>query len=127
MNGAETARIQGVDPYREQATRIVACMENAPRCTRTARSPRANRMTERGIPWRIPWFVVEPTWEIEYKDYTNRHGLGMPRTSQLVHRYRSRALDEWVRATHHIALEMLARADVGNLDLEDVPASRGGP
>jgi hypothetical protein len=27
MNGAETARIQGVDLYREQADRIVACME----------------------------------------------------------------------------------------------------
>jgi hypothetical protein len=50
----------------------------------------------------------------------------MPHTSQLVHRYRSRAVDKWVRATHHIALEMLAHADVGNLDLEDVPASRGG-
>jgi hypothetical protein len=29
MAGAETARIQGVDLYREQATRIVACLENA--------------------------------------------------------------------------------------------------
>ena len=29
MNGAETARIQGIDLYREQAKRIVACVENA--------------------------------------------------------------------------------------------------
>jgi hypothetical protein len=29
MNGAETARIQGIDLYREQAPRIVACMEYA--------------------------------------------------------------------------------------------------
>ena len=84
----------------------MAGMENAPRCTWTTRPPWANPMTERRIPSGMPSFVVEPAWEIEYNASTNRFGLGMP---------------------HHIALEMLAHADVDNVDLADVPASRGGP
>ena len=162
MNGAETARIQGVDLYLEQAKRIVTCMENAALYLNNAVAkgepldgagnpppypiPLAKAITlpvkndgtlcldSGGNPRLIllntgslTTFAVEPTWEIGYNEYANRLGMSMPNTSKLVHRYRSMAPDKWVRATHHIALEMLTHADVGNIGLEDIPAVCGGP
>ena len=162
MNGAETARIQGVDLYREEAPRIVTCMENAALYLNNAVTkgeppdgsgnpppytiPLTKAITlpvttdgtlclaANGKPTLIllntgslTTFVVEPTWEIGYNEYVNRLGMSMPNTSKLVHRYRSMAPNNWVRATHHIALEMLTHADVGNVGLEDVPAVCGGP
>ena len=162
MNGAETARIQGVDLYLEQAPRIVACMENAAFYLDNAVAKgEPTDAAGNGPPYPIPLtkaitsavttdgtlclaangkptltllgtgslttFVVEPTWEIGYNEYANRLGMSMPYTSKLVHRYRSMPPDNWVRATHHIALEMLTHADVFNAGLEDVPAVCGAP
>lgn len=162
MNGAETARIQGVDLYLEQAPRIVACMENAAFYLNTAvakgeppdgagNAPPYPIPLTKAITLPVPndgtlclagngkatlnllntgsltTFVVEPTWEIGYNEYANRLGMSMPYTSKLVHRYRSMPPDKWIRATHHIALEMLTHADVGNVGLENVPALCGGP
>ena len=162
MNGAETARIQGVDLYREQAPRIVACLENAALYLNNAiATGQPKDGSGDSPPYPIPLtkaitlpvtsdltlcpasngkstltllgsgslttFVVEPTWEIGYNEYANRLGMSMPYTSELVHKFRANPPDKWVRATHHIALEMLTHADVGSVGLEDDAATCGGP
>jgi hypothetical protein len=162
MNGAETARIQGVDLYREQAARIVTCVENAAYYINAAVAsgwpsdgagnqppyptpltaaitlavsndgtlcPNASgkpTLTLLGV-GSLTTFVVEPTWEVAYNEYANRLGVSMPNTAKLVHGLRSAPPSGWVRATHHIALEMLTHADVGAVGLEGVQAVCGGP
>ncbi len=162
MNGAETARIQGVDLYREQAQRIVACVENAAYyldsaiangepsdgsgnqppypipLTKAITLPVTNdptlcvdangkaNLTLLGV-GSLTTFVIEPTWEIAYNEYVNRLGMSMPYTSRLVHQFRAQPPADWIRATHHIAFEMLTHADVGTVGLEGVQAVCGGP
>jgi hypothetical protein len=163
MNGAETARIQGVDLYREQAERIVACMENTAGYLNMALGMgEPTDGSGNAPPYPIPLtkpitlpvssvnptlcpasngkatltllgtgslttFVVEPTWEIGYNEYVKRLGMSMPNTAALVNHYRTTPPAKWIRATHHIAHEMLTHADVGNVGLENVPAVCGGP
>ncbi len=145
MNGAETARIQGLDLYREQATRLAACMEfaalyenQAPRDSSgsplTYATPVSVAVTTPGQePSLCPnaagkatvvllnsgslgTYVVQPTWEIGFNALANRLGISMPITKQLITSYRKPPAG-WVGITHHMGWETLTHGDVGSVGL----------
>jgi predicted outer membrane protein len=135
MNGAETARIQGIDLYREEAPRMAACMELAalyegqapvdasghllsyatpvdPAVTLPGRE-HALCPNAKGEPTvvmlnsgSLASYAVQPTWEVGYNALANRLGMSMPLTRELIMRYRSPP-PGWVGATHHMAWETL--------------------
>jgi len=105
VNGAETARIQGVELYAEQRTRIVAGYEFHARysaasldggaipaglCTGTALKDGGNGYTL--------------GWEIAYNHYAVRQGVAMSYTEQMVNRFRPTG------AVLHMAFETLTHA-----------------
>ena len=86
INGAETARLQGVDLYGEEQDRIVAALELNSGYVHDAvaggQNPPAN--------WVCPYPVNttngawKVTWEIGYNHYANRLGIAMPHARQLL-------------------------------------------
>jgi hypothetical protein len=142
VNGAETARIQGVDLYREQGERMAVCMELAALYENHAPTDRSGQVLSYATPvdpavavpsgdrslcpnaegeasvvllnsGSLARDAVQPTWEIGYNALVTRLGLSMPLTRQIVGRYRSPP-PGWVGATHHMAWETLTHGDVGN-------------
>ena len=99
LNSAETARIQGVNLYGEQQTRIVAAMElnsgfiNA--ATAGQNPPPGwvcpNKANVTSGNWKL-------TWEIGYNHYAGRKGVPLPNTKRLI--------DTWVRPTRWSAYLM---------------------
>jgi hypothetical protein len=82
INGAETARLQGIDLYGEQQNRITSAME-----LNTGYISAALAGTNPPAGWLCPakidtttgaWKV---TWEIAYNQYAHRMGLSLPKTS----------------------------------------------
>ena len=61
-------------------------------------------------------YAVQPTWEIGYNALVNRLGMNLPRTRELLMRYRS-AAPGWTGATHHMGWETLTHGDVGSVGL----------
>jgi hypothetical protein len=145
MNGAETARIQGVDLYAEQAARLASCMELAALYEAQAPKNDAGAVPSYAVPVNpgvtvpamepslcpnaagkatisllnagsLGTFVVQPTWEIGYNALSKRMGIKMPATKQLITMYRSPP-PGWVEITHHMGWETLTHADVGSVGL----------
>jgi len=145
VNAAETARIQGVDLYGEQAERMVACMEFAAGFENQAPKNAAGQIPSYTIPIATPvtvtptdatlcptvdgkatvsllatgslgTYVVQPTWEIGYNEFANRLNLPMPKTRALIDTYRAPPAG-WVGVTHHMGWETLTHAEVGSVGL----------
>lgn len=105
MHAAETARIQGVDLYSEQAARITAAFElHAGYLNAGAGAP---------SPCAAALVAVtpDPTWEIGYNEYANRLGDALPNTSKLLEAIRPTGTD------HHMDWESLTHAEVGSVGL----------
>jgi hypothetical protein len=141
ISAAETARIQGVDLYSQEAKRIVAFLEfHAPfesqASTTYQQTPIAADIT---IPSNDPMlcpnatgvgtikllakgslghFPMQPTWEIAYNEFANRLGMNLPNTKALVTAYRAPSLPTgWIGAHHHMAWETLTHAGVGSVGI----------
>ena len=75
INAAETARIQGVNLYGEESTRIVAGLELAASYIQGATTPDPgcpfNAAKEIGFP-DAKHSKASPMWEIAYNNYANR-------------------------------------------------------
>jgi hypothetical protein len=100
INGAETARIQGIDLYGEQATRIVAGLEF-----------HAQFLDGAAVPsWlcggTLTAVTPDPMWEIALDEYATRLGMSLPSTQTLVTKIRPTATD------HHMDWETLTHAGV---------------
>jgi predicted outer membrane protein len=139
VNGAETARIQGVDLFREQAARIAACMEFAASWVDQGRDTPAQR-TPLAAPVIVPApntdlcldaegkpqitllasgavgtsgmvHPIQPTWEIGYNALANRLGMSMPAARKVIEILRAPPKG-FTGATHHMAWETLTHGDV---------------
>ena len=86
INGAETARLQGIDLYGEQKARIVAGMELNTgyiyAAVKNGQNPPPGWVGTQPInttngAWKI-------TWEIGYNHFANRLGIPMPNTAKLL-------------------------------------------
>jgi hypothetical protein len=103
INAAETARIQGVDLYSEQAARIAAALEF-----------HAQFLDGAAVPsWLCGGSLnaVSPDamWEIGFNEYAGRLGMSLPNTQELVGKIRP----TW--ADHHMDWETLTHAEIGSL------------
>jgi hypothetical protein len=113
INAAETARIQGVDLYAEQATRIVAGLELAASYLNGATTPDPGcpYNAAKAIGFPNPSSNHNPMWEIAYNNYSKRAGMSLPNTAALIAKIRPTAAD------HHMAWETLTHAEVGSVGL----------
>jgi hypothetical protein len=107
INAAETARIQGVDLYSEQATRIVAGLEF-----------HAQYLDGVAVPsWlcggTLTDVTPDPTWEIAYNEYATRLGRSLPETEKLIATIRPTQTD------HHMVWETLTHAAIGDAGIGD--------
>lgn len=92
VNGAETARLQGVDLYGEQQARIVAGFELNCGWLEDTFVNGINPPTTGGAwpfagTWKTSNNAQKVPWEVGYNHYANRVGVPMPRTSQLLQDY----------------------------------------
>jgi hypothetical protein len=114
-NAAETARIQGVDLYAEQRTRLVTAYElqagyaNAylDEVARLGGAQPASTWKPPG--WVGSSFKVGGTafrtgWEVAHSHYARRLGVSMPQTTKLVHRLRPSGIGM------HLSWETLSHA-----------------
>jgi hypothetical protein len=118
-NAAETAYIQGVDLYREQAPRIIAGYELQARYVndyldeeqRLGREP-SSTWTPPNWPGNAGTFTLAGTayksgWAIGHHHYTTRTGTPMPQTSRLIQRLDTTGGNQpalhmsWEPLTHH--------------------------
>jgi hypothetical protein len=104
IHAAETARIQGIDLYEEQAPRIAAGFELHASYLGSTPPP---------TPCRTPLSAVtpDPTWEVGYNEYADRFGMALPETSALLRVIRPTGSD------HHMDWETLTHAEVGSVGL----------
>ena len=98
---SETAYLQGIDLYGEQAKRLVAAMEF-----------HADYITGKTVPkWLCGGTInssLNPTWEIGYNHYHNRLGMTLPISKTLIEtKLRPTGVD------HHMAWESLTHAELG--------------
>jgi len=114
INGAETARIQGVDLYSEQAKRIVAGLELEASYLNGSTTPDPGCFSSKG-PAAFSTFVTgakpTQTWEIAYNHYATRAGMALPQTLQILSRVRPTYVD------HDMDWETLTHAEVGSVGL----------
>jgi hypothetical protein len=104
-NAAETARIQGVDLYALESSRITAAYEF-----------HAQYLDGKAIPkWlcggSLNAKTPDPMWEVGYNAYAGREGLSMPSTQALLAEIRPTGAD------HHMVWETLTHAGVGSVGL----------
>jgi len=105
INAAETARIQGVDLYGEQAKRITAGLELHAQYLNGAAVPSSlctGTLTD---------VSADPTWEIAYNHYANRTKAALPQTKALIAKIRP------VDTDHHMDWETLTHAEVGSVGI----------
>ncbi len=102
VNGAETARQQGLDLYAEQGARIVAAMEFQAQFLAPNPTP---------APPKIE-FSKEPTWEIAYNHFHTRLGLTLPLMAKVIPTNRPTGAD-----LNHMVWETLTHGDVGAIGL----------
>jgi hypothetical protein len=107
VHAAETARIQGIDLYSEQASRITTAMELH------AQYLDSNGTNGASSPCSGPLSAVTPdaTWEIGYNEYANRLNEALPHTEALVLKIRPTGAD------HHMDWETLTHAEVASVGL----------
>jgi hypothetical protein len=114
INGAETARIQGLDLYSQQSTRIVAGLELAASYLNGATTPDPgcpyNASKAIGFP-NPPLNMPNPTWEIAYNQFANRDKMTLPNTAAIVAKVRPTTVN------HHMEWETLTHAEVGSVGL----------
>lgn len=105
INAAETARIQGVDLYAEEQTRITAGLELHAKYLNGAAVPS----------WlcggSLNAVTPDPMWEIAYNAYGTTLGLSLPETQKLVATVRPTG------QTHHMDWETLTHADINGVGL----------
>ena len=105
INAAETARIQGLDLYGEQATRFTKALE-------------FHAQYLNGTP--VPSWLCNGTldlakndfWEIAYNHYHNRMGFNLPQTLAVIQTIRPTG------ANHHMVWESLTHAEVGSVGIQ---------
>jgi hypothetical protein len=105
VNGAETARQQGLDLYAEQGTRIMAAMEY-----------QAQFLAPNNVP--VPpnlEFAKEPTWEIAFNHFHQRLGLALPKIARVIPTNRPTGAD-----LNHMVWETLTHGDIGEVGLPPV-------
>ncbi|SDS00754.1 alginate lyase family protein [Opitutus sp. GAS368] len=101
VNGAETARQQGLDLYAEQGARIRAAMEfQAQFLKPNAATPPPNLE-----------FNLHPTWEIAYNHFHDRLGLALPLMAAVIPTNRPTGVN------HHMAWETLTHGGIGAVGL----------
>jgi hypothetical protein len=106
---AETALLQGVNLYGEEAKRIVAGMEF-----------HAAYILGKAVPKELCGgnlnLSTSPTWEVSYNHFANRLGMAMPFTKKLIEtKARPTGVD------HHMAWETLTHAETGKAALAGMP------
>jgi hypothetical protein len=105
-NGAETARIQGVDLYALESKRITAGYEfHASLLVGATANPNAICGTA------LQAVTPDPMWEIGFNEYANRLGSSLPSTQKLIGMIRPTGVD------HHMDWETLTHAQVGGVGL----------
>ncbi len=101
VNAAETAYIQRIDLYGEQATRIATAMEYN---VRFLNNPGAS-----GWPCSVPMIMGDNaskmTWEIAYNHYHGVRGMSLPQTKQWISANRP------TKSELHIGFETLTHGD----------------
>jgi Alginate lyase len=105
INAAETARIQGVDVYGEESTRITAGLELHAKYLNGAAVPSSLCTGTLTDP------TPDPTWEIAYNHYANRAKVTLPQTKALIAKIRP------VDTDHHMDWETLTHAEVGSVGI----------
>jgi hypothetical protein len=102
IDAAETAKIQGVDLYAEQATRIVAGFEF-----------NAQYLDGVAVPsWLCGGMLnlsTDPMWEIGYNEFANRRGMSLPHTKNVIAKVRPTGTGK------HMIWETLTHAEVGSV------------
>lgn len=101
VNTAETAYLQGVDLYGEQAARLEASLEFHAKLLNGASVPSdlcGGALSQRS---------KDPSWEIAFNHFVNRKGERLPQTEQLLTAIRPTG------SSHHMAWETLTHAGVG--------------
>ncbi len=109
INAAETARIQGVNLYSEQKTRIVAALEFHAKYLNGAPIPSSlcgGKLTLTRV----------PMWEIGYNHYANRDFLSLPQTNALILATTPKVFRP-SGSYLHMAWETLTHAGVGSAGL----------
>jgi hypothetical protein len=104
VDGAETARQQGIDLYAEQGKRIMAALE-----FQAQYLPPNN-----GKPPEHLEFNLHPTWEIAYNHFHDRLGNNLPKIAAVLPGNRPTGVN------HHMAWETLTHAGIGSLGLAPV-------
>jgi hypothetical protein len=107
VNTAETARIQGIDLYTEQAKRITAGLEFHAKFETGAPAP---SWLCGGVLGRVT--PPQPTWEVGYNAYANRLGMALPNTQALVAKIRPTGVG------FHMVWESLTHAEIGNAGIQ---------
>jgi len=102
-NAAETATIQRVNLFAEQAQRLRATYEF-----------HAKWLNNSAVPgWlcggKLKDVSPDPMWEIGYNALVNRQGLELPETKRLIQKIRP------TKADHHMAWETLTHAGIGKV------------
>lgn len=97
VNGAETARQQGVDLYAEQGDRIMAALEFQAQYLAPSNAAPPDKLE----------FNVHPTWEIAFNHFHGRLGYRLPRIAAVLPLIRPTGLN------HHMAWETLTHGGMG--------------
>jgi hypothetical protein len=97
VDAAETARLQGVDLYGEQETRIAAALEFVAQYV-----PPNNAKPPENLE-----FQLHPTWEIAFNHYHNRIGIPLPKMAAVIKGNRPTGVN------HEMAWETLTHGDMG--------------
>jgi hypothetical protein len=101
VDAAETARLQGLDLYGEQARRIMAAMEFVAQYL-----PPNNVKPPENLE-----FNTHPTWEIAYNHFHDRLGFNLPKMAAVLAGIRPTGVN------HHMNWETLTHAGMGSIGL----------
>ena len=104
VDGAETARLQGLDLYGEEAKRIMAAMEFVAQYL-----PPNNAKPPENLE-----FNTHPTWEIAYNEYHDRLGFSLPKMAAVLAGVRPTGVN------HHMNWETLTHAGMGSIGVPPV-------
>jgi hypothetical protein len=112
INAAETALIQGIDLYAEQAPRIVAGLElNAQYWLAGSSLPAPCTMADAAN--FTMNYVARPTWIIAYNEFATRLGQVLPNVQKVIAQGTAPTKDD----VHHIQWEALTHAQVGSVGI----------
>jgi cell division septation protein DedD len=116
IQAAETARLQGVDLYGEQRTRITTGFEFHARWTTASlnnQAPPASVCSGAVLP--LGGNAYTYGWEVAYNHYTKRLGQAMPYTQSMVSRVRPTS------SGLHMNWQSLTHAETGNAVVPSTP------